>query len=798
MQVQQDFIVIDTEGKNELREIAIIDSRGQLVYEAFSKEHPDNYARRLNAKSLKQILNDFLNISQSKLVVFHNAVHDIQVLKRSFRKLGIDWQNFKFQCSCQLAKSSFSDLPSHSLEYLSKRLNLKVSNKYFNPNQAHTARYDAEFTYQLYLKIMNPTAKTTMLDNLQNKSNPFVSHRVDTPFQDHVDLKEFSQSEFEFLKAIINDIKHDKNHQSQGVVVIGEPGSGKTHLMMRLAKELLKVNRLLFIRQPNNADSILYHTYSRILESFVEKVPGVEKVAGRTLTQLEHLLANSFVKLISTTTIMTLNNKDREILAATKNNSLSLYESLGAEGTDKKRTYWQHIEKRANEWWINQYGMAGYSAQIIKGIVKFCGYSDARRKELVTRWLSAKELSQEELDSIGLNNWNEEMSKEEFSLQAISVFSKLSLLDEPLIIVFDQLEALGYSHNRTILVNFGEAVKEIFTHVPNSLIILNLFPNRWKQFKDIFDGSVVDRVSQYQLQLRKPSEEQLKRILKLKAQAIGVNIDTLFSPSELTIILNQDSIRTVLKSASAYYQYKVHGIHPPLDSESPTLPEDTYAVQQNLKTIKDEFTKLQEVVSNIAKALEWKQPKLEPIIEYLQQQKKLLEQEYTKLQIISDSDDVGKLVTIAEAFKEIKSFEIDYLLLGKKKLPEHLVIRNQSKSFFIGFLQVDGGAFTSRIKNCNELVKNNKDIRFIINRDCRNAEIKGEVGKQEIEKLNHTPNGSFMIMDKDDRINFELIYKLVTDIQNRDEEFELKKALQVLMSELKDYWLIKVFKFEKI
>jgi hypothetical protein len=36
MQAQQDFIVIDTEGKNELREIAVIDSQGKLVYEAFA------------------------------------------------------------------------------------------------------------------------------------------------------------------------------------------------------------------------------------------------------------------------------------------------------------------------------------------------------------------------------------------------------------------------------------------------------------------------------------------------------------------------------------------------------------------------------------------------------------------------------------------------------------------------------------------------------------------------------------------------------------------------------------------
>jgi DNA polymerase III epsilon subunit-like protein len=831
MQVQQDFIVIDTEGKNEIREIAIINSQGRLVYEAFTQGHPDNYAKKFNVKPLKEIIVDFLEISQSKLIICHNALHDIQVLKLSFKAVKVNWQYLAFKCSCELAKHYFPGLPSYSLEYLSKRLNLKVDKKYFNPGLAHTAKYDAQFTYQLYRTMMNSTSSNPLPKNPQDKPNPFGSIKVATPFQDHVDYKELYQSEFEYLKTIINDIKQDENHQSQGVVVIGEPGSGKTHLMMRLAKELLKVNRLLFIRQPTNPDSVLYHTYSRILESFVEEVPGTH------LTQIEHLLAKSFVKLISTTTIMTLTNKDREILAATRNNPLSLYESLGAEGTDKKLSYWKHIEKRANEWWVNQYGMAGYSAQIIKGIVKFCGYSEPKRKELVTRWLSANELSQEELDSVGLNSWNEEMSKEEFSLQAISVFSRLSLLDEPLIIVFDQLESLGYDHKRNLLINFGEAVKEIFTHVPNSLIILNLFPERWQQFQEIFDGAIIDIVSQHEIFLQKPSNDKLREILKFKAQAVGVNVNTLFSSEDLDIILNQPSIRKVLKSAAAYYRYKVYNIPLQIFSKSRNQPRDNDTEKQMpeiIKELKYEFVQLQKVVGNlenkICQAFEQhnhnidsiggqhypdqkrgddkrddayeEEPKFDPeemeIIEYLQQQRSLIEQEHTKLAIISDSDDIGKLITIAEAFKKIKSFEIDYLLLGKKKLPEHLVIRNQFKSFFIGFLQVDGGSFTSQIKNCNQLVINNKDIQFIIYRDYRNPEIKGAVGKQEIEKLNHTSNSNFKIMDKDNRINFELIYKLITDIQNKDEEFELDKALHVLMSELNDYWLIKVFQFEKI
>lgn len=189
--------------------------------------------------------------------------------------------------------------------------------------------------------------------------------------QTHPDYPNTYHTEFLTLESVINDIKLDSNHQSKGAVVIGEPGSGKTHLMMRLTQERLSRNRLLFIRQPNHPQAVLYHIYSRILESLVERVG--------SFTQLDYLIINSYRQILHNQII---SKKDQDILKALEDKNL---DSLGAEGTQRKREYWQNIEKRINEWWVKKYSAGGFAPSILKGIVKYCSYTDPRRKDMATR-----------------------------------------------------------------------------------------------------------------------------------------------------------------------------------------------------------------------------------------------------------------------------------------------------------------------------------------------------------------------------------------------------------------------------
>ena len=823
MQLNSKFLIIDTEGSGVLREIAVLDHQGSLVYEAFVAGHPRNQSIHHSLKPLKQIVQELAAIAFQKTIICHYAEHDRSVIYKSFQQAKIPQPQWTFLCTLELAKKYIPQVASYSLSHLSKILNLQVSNQFFQEHHAHTARYDAHFTYKLYCKLQQLQIMSSQLATIPN---PFSSSRVDNPFQNHLDLQEVYFSEFAALKSVLLDVKTDPNQQSKGVVVIGEAGSGKTHLMMRLTKEFLKTNRLLFIRQPNHAQSIIHHTYSRILESFAEKVPdnNLPDRGDKTAldhTQLELLLANSLIKILNSDSKFTSSQKGRDILTALENDSLSLYKRLGTEGTQKNRDYWQFIENHINNWWTNKYTGAGYSAMILKGIIRFCSYTDPHKKELVRRWLAGNELESEEAASVALDNWHEDLSREEFALEAIGVFGRLSTLDEPLIIIFDQLEGLGLEHNRAILNSFGEAIKELLTHVPNSLMILNLFPDRWQQFQGFFDGSVVDRISQYIINLRRPPETKLKNILALKSQAVGLDIDTLFTPLELGDILGQKSIRAVLNHAAAYYRHKANGLPFPkpvpevipiseiskidesIDNSSININSNLLARLEYLEitmgkiaTLLLPFTQKENLKNSdvILSETFLEKKNLEPnIVEiYLAETRQILEQEYHQPIIIDDYDDIGKLTAIVTAFQRIQPIKTDQLRLGRNKLPENLVITINNQNYAIAFLNLGGSSFTAQIKKFNIIVSQNPQNKFYLIRDARESPITGKIGREEISKLDYLQNGNFLIFSKEQRINFELIYKLIIDIQEQDLEVDLPVALPILARYLQADWLIQI------
>jgi len=107
------YLVIDTEGNPDLKEIALVDSSGRVIYHAYSQEYAPDHPQ---PQPLAQIVTDLQHLAQNKLLIFHYADHDLEILKRAFKQARQPWLSNPVFCTWLAAKQYFPNLPSYSLE----------------------------------------------------------------------------------------------------------------------------------------------------------------------------------------------------------------------------------------------------------------------------------------------------------------------------------------------------------------------------------------------------------------------------------------------------------------------------------------------------------------------------------------------------------------------------------------------------------------------------------------------------------------------------------------------------------
>jgi hypothetical protein len=823
-----DFVVIDTEGSPILREVALVDARGELLLEAFTPHQDDAYHSSDLVRPLPDLLRELRSVLRGRQLVAHNANHDRSVLIASFEACGLNPPVLDWLCTVEMAQQLHPGLSTYCLGALCDHLG--VGSEPFSPDAAHQAAYDARFTQRLFRHLQ----RDQLCRRMAQAANPFSSSRVDTPFQHFADDRQVNSTAFARLSAVLRSVAADANHQSQGAVLIGEPGAGKTHLVMRLAEEVLQSNRLLFIRQPTQAASVLFHVYSRTLESLVERV------GDGAHSQLDLLLIRSIRRIVAATGAST--ERDREILSALEAEDLG---RLGQEGSDARRQRWERIEACLLRWWADHHSASGFGRQILQGLLRYCRYSEPRRRESCRRWLSTGEHEPVDRELEGLSPWNDEQLREEFSLQALRVIGLLCCLDQPLILVFDQVEGLWLEGNRPVLLRFGEVIKELFTHVPYALVLVTLFPDRWQQFQADFDGSITGRVAQHVIQLEQPRPDQIEAILDLRLEPLEASSLELFSTDELASIVRQPSIRSCLNRAGALFEHRVRGIPlppPARASAVPTREQHGFVLNQRLLGLEQQLA----LILQRLDALEGRQtpevvassddlaPRLLPqrmepedvmdvgvrlvspanssdpamdetvityealFLRYHQAALQTLRQRWEHPQIIDESDDAGKLRQICMGYQQIRPLRVAALRLGNKRVPDNLLIDGTGPPRCIAFLHVaNGTSVNARLRNLNQLVLQQRQVQFFLMRDVSAPAIRSRLASEALKAFENGSGDSknrtfWRPLDLQRRVALEFVHQLVSDILNRELDLPLQDGLDLLARHEPQNWVVKL------
>ncbi len=118
---------------------------------------------------------------------------------------------------------------------------------------------------------------TNQFRSILESDPPSFFDRVNTPWDQVPDLEDYNKHAYLRIVRALKDLARSKSQQTgsntQGVLILGEAGTGKTHLLMRVAKNLSETNHILFIRKPNNEEAVAQHIWANVVSSLARKLP---------------------------------------------------------------------------------------------------------------------------------------------------------------------------------------------------------------------------------------------------------------------------------------------------------------------------------------------------------------------------------------------------------------------------------------------------------------------------------------------------------------------------------------------
>lgn len=355
---------------------------------------------------------------------------------------------------------------------------------------------------------------------------PRLTTYVNTPWEAVPDLPAYNAGAYRLierrLKAMSRRATAGESVPTQGVLVLGEAGTGKTHLLMRVARALSATNPVMFIHKPNNEEAVAQHVWSHLIESLTRHVPGL----GAGQSQLDHLLSHVFtavlVPLLELDVTEGLNAKQKQRwLGQLKESPRNLFEMLES-GPNRQK----HLDFLRNKVLSHlRIYHPDVDQTIARALMNYCFLANDRDRRAMLTWLMGQQIDESTMRRLGVTPlWSEPLDetasdihiRQERERQAIIAIRTIGDLSryyhKPLILAFDQLE--GLRGERRLTQRWADVVQQVFTVAPNLLVVTCIFPSLWETwFDQELHQAVKDRIAQDQISLDRFGPEHAEGLL---------------------------------------------------------------------------------------------------------------------------------------------------------------------------------------------------------------------------------------------------------------------------------------------
>lgn len=604
---------------------------------------------------------------------------------------------------------------------------------------------------------MTPDTTNQYRTILENDPPAFFD-RVNTPWDQVPDLEDYNRTAYLRIVRALKDLARSSTDQtgsnSQGVLILGEAGTGKTHLLMRVARNLAETNHILFIRKPNNEEAVAQHIWANVVSSLARTIP--TKTSLRS--QLDDLLAHVFSKVLIPEFEQDIredkdSDQKRRWVTRLQEDPYNLFNMLG-EG-EKRQDNLDRIRKRTLKYL--QFNHPDVDQTIARVLITYCFVVREDRKRVLLTWLAGQDVDETEARDLGLPpSWvtldetsgdaSTQQQREEQALRAIRTVGILSTYYQPLILAFDQLE--GLREQPRLTHKWGDAVREIFTMAPNFLVITCIFPSLWETwFSPTLDQSVSERIAQQVVTLDTFAPQHG---LKLLATHLEPSFIKHRLPTNIFPFTTEDVQRLCGKATSprSFIQAARHEFQSWLDGSTESTPGNA---ANTPKTVSQ--AEIDEVIQTALDRFE-----------------ESLRKSFAS-EMVLEQDFFGRIRTLTETllFSSGNGVELGKASCRHFVMPPNVIIRHSASqtSLCLAVMNSEGTSFAARMRNLNKCVKDGDQFTHLLMIRDRRCKRLGAKSQEHLEEA-QAKGAIFVQAGQDEMTCLNAVYDTLVAVEEHD------------------------------
>lgn len=340
---------------------------------------------------------------------------------------------------------------------------------------------------------------------LAGVSNPFLRDRVDTPWQESFqDVPEINHTAFEAIQNSIRAVC--RSNQSRGIVLHGEPGSGKTHLLQRLRFFTQREPRTWFIYLPPfpAPDRFWRHLLERFFYDICQrsKEPGpansgsseeaTEGPGQGPLTQIEEALTRHLV-----------------------NNPLGTTRELARWWAEicRQEPAGEPLFRRLEPTFGRLTVQCRLDPDVIRALRHYLAWNN---RTAAYAYLLGRDLPDEELARLGIR---QSLDDEDRARQAVFTFCRLAGPAFTILLAFDQIEGLQLNPDDLDgLRCFARNAVELLGDSENLLILTAVQSYFLAALRTALHSSYYDRLAQDESVLTLLARDSARRLIEFRLQ----------------------------------------------------------------------------------------------------------------------------------------------------------------------------------------------------------------------------------------------------------------------------------------